>query len=173
MQRCSECAGRKLAFDSAQAAVSYTGPARGVVRAWKEHGLRRFAPVAAELLLQRVPRPTADVITYIPPDGDRSVRRGHQPARDLAQALGDRWSVPVERLLERTRPVARQTTLSRADRRRNVRGVFRAALAPVAPTVVVVDDVYTTGATVDAAAVALRRAGAARVVVVTFARASR
>lgn len=123
--------------------------------------------------MQRVPRPAADVITYIPPDGDRSVKRGHQPARDLAEALGERWGLPAARLLERTRPVARQTTLSRADRRRNVRGAFRAARAIVPPTVALVDDVYTTGATVDAAAAALRRAGAGRIVVVTFARASR
>lgn len=123
--------------------------------------------------MQRVPRPAADVITYIPPDGDRSVKRGHQPARDLAEALGERWGVSAARLLERTRPVARQTTLSRAERRRNVRGAFRAAPALVPPAVVLVDDVYTTGATVDAAAAALRRAGAGRIDVVTFARASR
>jgi len=143
------------------------------VRAWKERGLRRFAPVAAELVVQRVPRPAADVITYIPPDGDRSVKRGYQPARDLAEALGARWRLPVSSLLERTRPIARQTTLSRSDRRRNVRGAFDVARATAPPAVVLVDDVFTTGATVDAAAAALRAAGAARIAVVTFARATR
>src|SRR5204862_589467 len=123
-------------FHSARAAVAYPGPARAAVRAWKERGLRRFAPVAAELVFQRVPRPAADVITYIPPDGDRSVKRGYQPARDLADALGERWSLPVACLLERTRRVARQTTLSRADRRRNVRGAFRAARTLVPAAVV-------------------------------------
>jgi len=63
--------------------------------------------------------------------------------------------------------------LSRTERRRNARGAFRAASANVPPAVVLVDDVYTTGATVDAAAAALRVAGAAEVVVVTFARAGR
>jgi predicted amidophosphoribosyltransferase len=173
VQRCFECAARRLAFDSARAAVGYSGPARAAVRTWKERGLRRFAPIAAELIAERVPRPAADVIAYIPPDGDRSVRRGHQPARDLAEALGERWSMPVSGLLERARLVARQATLSRAERRRNVRGAFRAAQATVSLSVLVVDDVYTTGATVDAAAVALRAAGACEVVVVTFARASR
>jgi predicted amidophosphoribosyltransferase len=172
VRRCAECAGRRLAFDAARAAVSYTGPTRAAVRAWKERGLRRFAPVAAELVAELVARPAADVIAYIPPDGDRSVRRGHQPARDLAEALGERWSLPVAGLLERTRPVARQTRLSRADRRRNVRGAFRAART-VPPSVLLVDDVYTTGATVAAAAAALRAAGAREVVVVTFARACR
>jgi predicted amidophosphoribosyltransferase len=173
VSRCAECAGRKLAFESAHAAVCYTGVARGVVRAWKERGLRRLVPVAAALVCERVPRPAADVITYIPPDGDRSVKRGHHPALDLAQALGERWNLPVARLVDRVRPVARQTELTRAERRRNVRGAFAAARARVPPVVVLVDDVYTTGATADAAARALRRAGAARVVVVTFARTVR
>jgi predicted amidophosphoribosyltransferase len=161
-----------LAFDSARAAVCYAGPVRSAVRVWKERGLRRFAPIAAELVVQLVPRPAADVITYIPPDGDRSVKRGHQPARDLADALGERWSLPTAGLLGRTRPVARQTTLSRTERRRNVRGAFR-AVGAVPPDVVLVDDVYTTGATANAAAAALRAAGAATVAVVTFARAGR
>ena len=123
--------------------------------------------------MQCVPRPAADVITYIPPDGDRSVKRGHEPPRELAAALGERWDLPVARLLGRTRPVARQTTLTGGERRRNVRGAFTPARATVPGAVVLVDDVYTTGATANAAAGALRAAGAARVVVVTFARASR
>ena len=173
MGRCSECAGRRVAFESAQGAVCYRGPGRVLVRAWKEHGLRRLAFIAADLVVAGVPRPAADVITYIPPDDDRSLKRGHQPARDLADALGARWGLPVEALLRRTRPVARQTELSRAERRRNVRGAFAARGPRVPATVVLVDDVYTTGATVDAAAAALRAAGAARVVVVTFARTVR
>ena len=173
MSACSECAGRRLAFDRACAAVCYTAPVRSLVRAWKERGLRRLAAVAAELVCRHVPRPAADVITYIPPDGDRSVKRGHQPAHALAKALGERWELPVASLLTRARPVARQTELSRIARRRNVRGAFRAARSFVPASVVLVDDVYTTGATVDAAAAALRAAGAGEVLVVTFARAVR
>jgi ComF family protein len=171
--RCSECSGRRLPFTSARAAVSYTGPTRALVRAWKERGLRLVAPLAGELVAECVPRPPADVITYIPPDGDRSLRRGHQPARDLAAALGERWRLPVACLLTRTRTVARQTGLPRTERRRNVHGAFTAARADVPARVVLVDDVYTTGATVAAAASALRAAGARDVYVVTLARTVR
>jgi predicted amidophosphoribosyltransferase len=66
----------------------------------------------------------------------------------------------------------RQTGLARADRRANVRGAFTATVA-VRGTVLLVDDVYTTGATTAAAATALRAAGAARIEVVTFARTVR
>jgi predicted amidophosphoribosyltransferase len=96
------------------------------VRAWKERGLRPFAAIAADLVAGTVPRPAADVIAYIPPDGDRSLKRGHQPAADLARELAERWSLECAPLLERTRPVTRQTGLTRIERRRNVRGAFTA-----------------------------------------------
>lgn len=119
-----------------------------------------------------VPRPSADVITYIPPDGDRSLKRGHHPARRLAHELAARWELEEQALLRRTRAVSQQTGLSRIERRRNVRGAF-VATGAVPANVVLVDDVYTTGATVGAAASALRAAGAGRIDVVTFARAVR
>jgi predicted amidophosphoribosyltransferase len=124
-----------------------------------------------------VKRPAADAITWIPPDGDRSLRRGHQPAAELARALAGRWGIEAMPLLERTRPVARQTGLTLRERRGNVRGAFsartRSDLGAVPVTVVLVDDVYTSGATASAGASALRTAGIRKVHVVTFARAIR
>ena len=172
VDRCRECAGRRLAFASARAAVEYAGPARALVAAWKEHGLRRAAAVAAELVAEGVAQPTADVITYIPPHADRLLRRGHHPAESLARELGRRWRLDVQPLLRR-KPLGganRQARLARAERARNVRGVFAAATPAIAARVVLVDDVYTTGATVAAAAAALRTAGVERIDVVTFAR---
>ena len=107
-----------------------------LVRAWKERGLRRLVSIAAELVDAVVPRPAADVITYIPPDGHRSLERGYHPARELARALGNRWELPTASLLTRTRAIPRQTGLRRDERRRNVRGAFAArevaALAVIA-----------------------------------------
>jgi predicted amidophosphoribosyltransferase len=161
-----------VSYASARAAVEYTGSTRTFVRAWKERGLRPLAAIAAALVADAVPPPAADVITYIPPDGDRSLKRGHHPAERLARELASTWGIDSRPLLARTRTVAQQTGLHLADRRRNVRGAFRAR-GRVPPRVVLVDDVYTTGATVAAAATALRAAGARRVDVVTFARAVR
>jgi ComF family protein len=172
VERCRECSGRRLAFATARAAVCYAGPIRPFLRRWKEGGLRPLAAIAAEIVAVQVARPAADVITYIPPDGDRSLRRGHHPAAALARGLGKRWGIEVAPLLVRTRTVARQTGLARDERRRNVRGAFAAA-GPVRGAVVLIDDVYTTGATVGAAASALRQAGATRIEVVTLARAVR
>ena len=128
--------------------------------------------LAAESIIEVVPRPSGRTVTFIPPDGDRSLRRGHHPPARLAHELGRRWELPV-RPAPRAHTAARpQRGLGRVERRRNVRGAFRAAAAVRGP-VLLVDDVYTTGATVSAAASALRAAGAASVDVVTFARAVR
>ena len=169
--RCRECTGRRLAFASARAAVEYDDAVRALVSAWKERGLRGVAGLAASIVAEVVPRPSAQLIAFVPPDGDRSLTRGHHPPERLARELGRLWGLPVQPLLRRTRPLRRQRGLSRAARRRNVRGAFRAA--PHRGRVLLVDDVYTTGSTVAAAASALRAAGAASVDVVTFARATR
>jgi predicted amidophosphoribosyltransferase len=171
VERCRECAGRRLAFASARAAVEYDAAVRSVVSAWKERGLRGLAPLAAALVAEVVPPPSAQLIAFVPPDGDRSLRRGHHPPERLAHGLGRLWRMPVAPLLRRTRPLRPQRGLPREARRRNVRGAFRAD--PVRGRIVLVDDVYTTGSTVGAAASALRAAGAASVDVVTFARAVR
>jgi predicted amidophosphoribosyltransferase len=169
VQRCRDCAGRRLAFARARSAVVYDGAVRSLVSAWKERGLRRLAETAAELALEAVPPPTAGVTTFIPADPDRRLRRGHEPPRRLAELLAPEWGLPVEPLLRRARAAKRQRGLSRIERRRNVRGAFVSRTA-VPATVVLVDDVYTSGATANAAASALRRGGARRVEVVTFAR---
>jgi predicted amidophosphoribosyltransferase len=142
------------------------------VHAWKERGLRPVAALAAELVAAHVERPPADVITYIPADPVRQLERGHHPAERLADELAERWGLETVGLLRRVGLVRRQTGLPRADRRRNVRGAFGTSTTSPG-RVVLVDDVYTTGATAAAAATALRAAGAREVEVVTFARAVR
>jgi ComF family protein len=169
--RCRECSGRRLAFRTARAAVAYDHAVARLVAAWKEQGLRRIARLAAELVTGAVVAPRAEALTFVPPDRERSLLRGHHPAGRLARELGECWGLEVTTLLARS-PGRRQRGLPLEDRRRNVRGAFR----PVdsAPrNVALVDDVYTSGATVAAAASALRKAGARRVDVVTFARAVR
>ena len=117
-------------------------------------------------------RPSVEALTFVPGDRERGRERGHVPAAGLARELGASWGMPVEGLLERRPGSRRQTGLQRSERRANVRGAF--ACAGRAPaSVAVVDDVYTTGATVSACATALRRAGARRVEVVCLARAVR
>ncbi len=172
VERCRECAGRRIAFASARAAVAYDDAARRLVAAWKERGLRTLASLAAELVSNTVPRPGAYTISFVPADDGRRLRRGHNPAERLAAELGARWELPVVSILTRAPGVRPQRGLPLAERRGNVRGVFRAGQRAPA-SIALVDDVYTSGATVSAAASALRKAGARRVEVITFARAVR
>jgi predicted amidophosphoribosyltransferase len=170
--RCRECAGRRLAFASARAAVAYDEAVRLLVRAWKERGLRTLAGLGADIIAEAVPAPTVAALAFVPADRARGLERGHQPAERLARELGERWSLPVTPLLRRTRPVSRQRGLSLPDRRRNVAGAFAPA-GGSPPRVALIDDVYTSGSTANAAASALRKAGARRVEVITFARVVR
>ena len=172
VRRCVECAGRRLAFARARGAVVYDERARRLVSAWKERGRRDLAGPLAAIVEELIARPGADVVTYVPGDRERGRERGHVPAARLARALGERWSLPTEGLLTRTRASVRQAALPRAERRANVRGAFAVA-GDVPRRVVLVDDVYTTGATVSACSGVLRRAGARRVEVVCLARAVR
>jgi len=172
VRRCGECAGRRLAFASARSAIVYDASARALVRAWKERGRRRLACEAAAIVYEVVPLISADALVPVPGDPQRAWERGDVPARALAAELASSWRLGLLDVLARTRALPRQRGLSLDDRRRNVRGsvVARGALPA---EVCVVDDVYTSGATVDAAARACRTAGARVVRAVTFARAVR
>lgn len=172
VRRCAECSGRRLAFARARAAIVYDGRARLFVRAWKEHGRRRLAREASELVVEGVPRPDVDALVHVPGDPERARARGDVPPRGLAVALSQAWSLPTADVLRRTRPLERQRGLDLATRRRNVEGSVLATGA-VPRAVCLVDDIYTSGSTADACARALRRAGAVHVEVVTLARAVR
>ncbi|HET6642899.1 MAG TPA: phosphoribosyltransferase family protein [Gaiellaceae bacterium] len=145
---------------------------RPLVSAWKDRGQRALAHEVANVIANMVERPSAAALAFVPRDGDRSVKRGYHPAEQIARELSQCWDLPLIGALGRTRAPKRQRGLSLGERRRNVAGTFTAK-GRVPGSLVLVDDVYTTGSTASAAASALRRAGARRVEVVTFARAVR
>jgi ComF family protein len=115
-----------------------------------------------------------DLIIPVPLHRERLRWRGFNQALILAQAIGQKSHVPVNPfLLERTRPTNPQTQLSEDERRKNVRGAFTVT-APeqlADKTVLLIDDVYTSGATTEECARELLRNGAAAVDVFTLARA--
>ena len=170
--RCGECAGRRLAFARARAVLAYDDRLRPVVGAWKERGLRRLAGWAAAVVRESMPRPVAACVVFVPGDPDRRLKRGHHAAERLANELAREWELPLRPLLTRARGSPRQRGLTQHERRRNVAGAFLTH-GRVPTRVVLIDDVYTTGATANAAASALRKGGATTVEVVTLARTIR
>jgi ComF family protein len=152
----------------------YEGRLRDVLHAFKYDGRRSLAPPLAAMLRAQAGDllDAADAVVPVPLHGARRRARGFNQAHDLARALGP----PVLRALRRRRATAAQMSLTARARRANVRGAFALArrLPPGAiggRVVVLVDDVVTTGATLDACAAVLRQAGAADVRAVTIARA--
>lgn len=172
VQRCAECAARRVAFARARAALAYDDRLRPVVAAWKERGLRRLAGWAAAVVCESLARPDAACVVFVPGDPDRRLKRGHHAAERLAAELALLWELPVRSLLTRARGSPRQRGLTQRERRRNVADAFLAhGRVPI--RVALIDDVYTTGATANAAASALRKEGARTVEVVTLARTIR
>jgi ComF family protein len=164
------------ALDRALALGPYEGVLRDVLHALKYAGRRSAAPVLATLLLERCPDILhgADAIVPVPLHPWRGWTRGFNQAALIAVHLG--W--PVWRLLRRRRHTPPQAGLSAAERRRNVRDAFaltlrartrRPSLARAA-TLVLVDDVCTTGATLDACAAVLKAHGAREVRALVVAR---
>jgi predicted amidophosphoribosyltransferase len=167
---CRECRGRRFGFTIARSALAYEGSARTLVHRLKDGGLRGLAAVAADAVVEAVPPPEVDVLTWVPADRWRTIRRGYHPPELLARRLAGRWGVEARPLLRGPLWRRAQRGLSPAARRANVRGAFSAAGA-VPGAVAVVDDVHTTGATLSACGTALRRGGARRIVALTLARA--
>jgi predicted amidophosphoribosyltransferase len=172
VSECAGCRGRRLAYESAAAGMLFDGPARRLVHAFKDGGLRALAEPAAALTALAVDPPDAAVVTWVPADPLRLALRGYHPAQLLAEELAARWTLASRPLLRAPLLRRPQRGLTRTQRRRNVRDAFTAT-APVTGRICLVDDVHTTGATLQAAARALRRGGAAAVVAVTLARADR
>ncbi len=163
------------------AEVVYADAAAGWVHRFKypPKGLAGLDPgpaaVVAALLLdaaRRLPDPTPDLWVPVPVHVGRLRERGFHPAALLARRLSSATGVRAEqRALEQVRATASQTGLDRRARRRNVSGAFRACRRFTAVgCVALVDDVVTTGSTLEEAARALRAAGARRVVAVCAAR---
>ncbi|HEX8994806.1 MAG TPA: ComF family protein [Ktedonobacterales bacterium] len=143
-------------------AVEYEGPTGSAIRALKFRGQRRLAQPLVSLLVGAALRAglRADVIIPMPLHLARKRERGYNQAALLARPLARTLGAELrEDLLARVRATQPQTRLSRVDRRANVAGAFAltapAAVALAGKRVLLVDDVTTTGATLDAAAEAL------------------
>ncbi|WP_425493493.1 ComF family protein [Marilutibacter chinensis] len=167
---CGRCLRRPPPLDACHAAFVYGFPLDRLLPRAKFHddlaaGHRLGGWMAAALAPALVTGGRPDAVVPVPLHRDRLRRRGYDQALELARPLAGRLGLPLhDGLLRRVRATRPQSRLDAAGRRRNLRAAFAVEAAAILPAhVALVDDVMTTGATLHAAALALRRAGVARV----------
>jgi len=173
--RCLVCATRPLQIDGVRAVVEFEGVIQGAIHALKYKGRTDLASPLAELMVTfwnggLFP---VDCIVPVPLHPRRLRERGYNQAALIADKLAREINLPIlPDVLVRSRMTETQTRLDTSGRRKNVAGAFTAHPSQVGGrSVLLIDDVCTTGSTLQACADALRVAGAAQVYAMTLARA--
>lgn len=169
--RCARCRRLRRSVAKARAVGAYEGALRAIIHAWKYDGRRSLARPLAALLCVRGSEVLdgADCVVPVPLHHSRRRQRGFNQADDLARHIG----LPVVNALKRTRATSVQADLPAARRHGNVRGAFaprRSARRIRDRVVVLIDDVSTTGATLDACGDVLLTSGVREVRALTAAR---
>lgn len=159
---CGRCLAEPPRYDATAALFWYRFPADALVQALKFRGELALASYLASLLAKKISASAVDCIVPVPLSRSRLRERGYNHAAEIARRLG-KGRLELE-LCERTRDTPSQAGLPFAERQRNVRGAFAVRRSLAGASVAVVDDVMTTGATLDEIAGTLKAAGAARVV---------
>jgi len=160
---CGSCINRSPHFDATLALWRYEFPCDGLVQALKYGAQLALAGFFARSLASR-PLPEVDVVLPMPLHAKRLAERGFNQALEIARGLARYRGTPIEpRGVLRVKNTPPQTELPYEDRAKNVRGAFRCELDLSGASVAVLDDVMTTGATLNELARVLKRAGARRV----------
>ena len=165
---CGRCLGDAPHYDATVAALAYEFPADALVHALKFRGELALASFLGREIARRISAIEIDSVVPVPLSAARLRTRGYNHAAEIARHL-----LPGKldlALCERSRDTPPQMDLPFAERRRNVRGAFRCTRALMGASIAVVDDVMTTGATLNELARTLKDAGAARVVNLVVAR---
>jgi competence protein ComFC len=172
---CPRCKAEKRAFESVRSAFLYTETIRKAVHAFKYERRRDVAkPLADAMSGALASPPNQAILCPVPLYADREAARGYNQSELLSHHLSQNWAVSVlpKEAFRRVRDTTSQVGLDYGDRQRNVNAAFLADRAFITgQTILLVDDVCTTGATLHACAQSLIEAGAVSVSAVTLARA--
>lgn len=168
--RCRHCRKRPPDFDAAYVPLEYQGAIRQLIQDFKFDASPRAGVLLVELFLSALDACQAEALLPVPLHPVRARERGFNQSRWLADQLGARLGLPVLKASRRV-DTPSQRSLSRRARFANLAGAFALPQAVPAHTVII-DDVVTTGATVNALSLAARQAGAQKVTIYALARTS-
>ncbi len=168
---CNECRDRDFGFDGARAPLRYAGTGQELVHALKYGGyLRVVEKVMAPLMAGSLDGAERfDGVVPVPLHRSRLARRGFNQAELMARSVAKKINAPILDKIKVVRRTRDQVELSAGERRANVAGAY-ASRGPVAGRILLVDDVFTTGATLSECAGVLRKAGAGEVYALTLCR---
>ena len=167
---CDGCRTIELAFDGARAPLRYEGVGKKAVHALKYGGYRPVVGrLMAPLMTGCLEGERFDAVVPVPLHRARLAKRGFNQAELMGRAVADRLGAPLLGKLRAVRGTRDQVELTAASRRENVAGAFEAR-GPVAGSVLLVDDVMTTGATLNECARVLKATGAREVRALTLCR---
>ena len=168
---CGQCQRRPPAFDATAALLSYVPPVDRLVQRLKYAHDFAIARAFVATVLGDFARPDVDRVVAVPLHRQRLRERGFNQSVEIARPLARAWRLPLElHAVERIRLTPPQAGLPWRERRRNLRDAFACNLDLTGQRILVVDDVMTTGATLDAIARCLKQAGAAKVSNLVIAR---
>lgn len=169
---CGHCLNEAPAFSRAEALFSYAFPIDRLIRQLKYREQLALAPLLGTLLTERLQGSLPDVWLPMPLHANRLKQRGFNQAAEIARELSARSGVPVQPgWAARVRDTPPQAGLKREARKKNLRGAFSCNRKVTGLHVGIVDDVMTTGSTLDELAKTLKDAGAREVSCVMVARA--
>ena len=160
---CEACKNVDFGFESARAPLRYEGVGKEVVHALKYRGYKKLvARLATPLMLQSLGDSRFDTVVPVPLHRSRLRMRGFNQAELLARGVAAEINAPVSDTLKVVRSTRDQVELTAAQRRANVAGAYKTS-APHRGKVLLIDDVFTTGATMSACAATLHKADATEV----------
>jgi len=174
--RCRDCRGKRFYFDWAVSVWHYSGTGKDIIHALKYENARRLAPVLARQALDKLPvSEVFDFITWVPLHRSKKAMRGYNQSEIVAKELAAMEEVEAKKIIKRIRKTSDQNKLAPPKRRTNVSGAFKlnGSAEISGKRILIVDDVYTTGSTVNECCKTMKDEGAARIGVLTLARAIR
>lgn len=170
---CADCVSARHKFEEGRSLWVHREPVSGAIYALKYKNLRINGEIFGRELARcyggYLKKYKVELLIPVPLHWKRRLGRGYNQAAVIAEALSEYTGIPSDsRILRRVKNTEAQKNLDNKQRRRNIRGAFRAEKRIAARRVAVIDDIYTTGSTLDEAARVLRQAGAEKVYFLTI-----